>query len=132
MSLTRRATGLGALALALTMAGGATTPLTAQDTLSAQEAPAAPDHDRLVQFARAHAQINDARDEFHGQIARVHDEEGRRRAREEVDARIAEILAAEQIEAAEYDDFILRISLDGDLRESFEAALAEVVDGNTD
>lgn len=132
MSLTRRATGLGAFALAFAITGGATAPLSAQDTLSAEEAPSAVDHERLVQFARAHAQINDARDEFHGQIARVHDEEGRRRAREEVDVRIAEILAAEEIEAEEYDDFILRISLDGDLRESFEAALAEVVDGNTD
>ena len=92
----------------------------------AQE-PAAPmDEARLAQFARAHIAVNEARDEFHGQVARVHDEEGRRRAREEVDARIAEILEEHEMTQGEYDEFILLISLDGELRTAFDALVVQL------
>jgi hypothetical protein len=128
MSPTRRTIGVAGLAMALTLFLGA--PANAQDVeaTAAEEAHEVPDSARLAQFARAHLQINDARDEFHGQIARVHDEEGRLRAREEVDARIAEILEGQEMTQEEYDDFILLISLDGALRSQFDsivAALAE-------
>lgn len=95
---------------------GAVTPSAAraQDTTTVDEA-------RLTQFAQAHIAINEARDEFHGQVARVHDEEGRRRAREEVDAKIEEILEAHEMTQEEYDEFILLISLDGELRAAFDA-----------
>lgn len=84
------------------------------------------DHERLTQFARAHLAINDARDEFHGQMARVHDEEGRLRAREEADARIEEVLEEQEMTREEYDAFILRISIDGELRTAFEEIVASI------
>lgn len=84
------------------------------------------DRERLTQFATAHIAINEARDAFHGEVARVHDEEGRLRAREEVDARIQEILEANEMTQEEYDDFILRISFDGELRAAFEEIVAQL------
>ena len=99
---------------------------TAPGTVRGQDAPQPPTEERLEQFARAHIAINEARDEFHGEIARVHDEEGRRRAREAVDERIAEILAENEMTQEEYDDFILRISLDGELRAAFEETVARL------
>lgn len=96
----------------------------AQDT--AQAGAQKLDRERITQFARAHLAIAEARDQFHGEIARVHDEEGRLRAREEVDAKIAEILGEQEMTREEYDEFILRISLDGELRATFEEILAEL------
>jgi len=84
------------------------------------------DRERMTQFARAHVAINAARDEFHGKVARVHDEEGRRRAREEVEAQIAEVLEAQEMTKEQYDDITLRISLDGELRTMFDEILAEL------
>lgn len=94
--------------------------------LHAQDEPESVDEVRLVQFARAHLAIAEARDEFHGEVARVHDEEGRIRAREEVDVRIAEILEENEMTREEYDGFILSISLDGELRAAFEEALVQL------
>lgn len=101
---------------------GALSPVAAQ----APESTLPVDEARLTQFAQAHIAINEARDEFHGQVARVHDEEGRRRAREEVDARIGEILEAHEMTQEEYDDFILLISLDGELRTAFDAKVVQL------
>lgn len=98
----------------------------AQDTAAA--ATRQMDRDRITQFARAHLGINDARDEFHGAVARVHDEEGRLRAREEVEANIAAILEENEMTREEYDEFILLISLDGELRATFEEIIAELED----
>ena len=56
-----------------------------------QDAPD-PETERLTTFAKAHMAINDARDEFHGQIGRIHDEQGRRRARMELEEKIARTL----------------------------------------
>jgi hypothetical protein len=112
--------GGGAIILAVLLAGGVGSPAHAQDL--------APDREALAQFARAHLLINDARDAFHGEIARVHDEEGRRRAREEVDARINGILEDHAITREQYDALILRISMDGELRTTFEEILAEVAE----
>lgn len=92
----------------------------------AQDAAEPMDEARLTQFAQAHISINEARDEFHGQVARVHDEEGRRRAREEVDARIQEILEEHEVTREEYDEFILLISLDGELRTAFDALMVQL------
>lgn len=98
----------------------------AQDT--AQATSQQPDRDRITQFATAHLGINQARDEFHGAVARVHDEEGRLRAREEVEANIAAILEENEMTREEYDEFILLISLDGELRATFEEIIAELED----
>ena len=93
---------------------------------AAQDTTQPMDRERLTQFAAAHLAINEARDEFHGQVARVHDEEGRRRAREEVDERIAGILEEHEMTQEEYDEFILLISLDGELRTAFEEIVAQL------
>jgi len=95
-------------------------------SLKAQQTTESMDRERLTQFAAAHLAINEARDEFHGQVARVHDEEGRLRAREEVDARIEEILTEHEMTREEYDEFILLISLDGELRAAFEEIVAQM------
>ena len=92
----------------------------------AQEAP--PDRERLTQFARAHIAINGARDEFHGKVARIHEEQGRERARQEMDEQVGEILSAAAMTREEYDEFILIISLDGDSRSMFDEILAELAE----
>lgn len=122
MSMPRRTMGGGAIILATLLAVGAGSPA------HAQEQDLAPDREVLAQFARTHLLINDARDAFHGEIARLHDEEGRRRAREEVDARISGILEEHAITREQYDALILRISMDGELRATFEEILAEVAE----
>ena len=135
MSKPSRTAGAGAVLLAIVMSAGTATPALAQDeppeARPALAEDAAPDRERLTHFAQAHVLINEARDEFHGQVARVHDEEGRRRAREEVDARIGEILEEHQLTAEEYDAFILQISLDGELRATFEEVLTALAEETT-
>ena len=67
------------------------------------------DRERMVEFVRAHIAINDARDEFHGAVARVHDPEGRIRAREEVEAAIEAILEEAEMTREVYDQITLLI-----------------------
>ena len=80
----RRMAPAGLLVL-LMVAAAPATPSFAQDA-APPEAEITPE--RLEQFPRAHIAVSAARDEFHGQVARVHDAEGRARAREEVEALI--------------------------------------------
>lgn len=87
--------------------------------------------ERMVEFARAHIAINDARDEFHGAVARVHDREGRIRAREEVEVAIEAILEEAEMTREEYDQITLLISLDGELRTMFEEVMAELEEEGT-
>jgi hypothetical protein len=84
------------------------------------------DRESLTQYAIAHGAINDARDEFHGKVARVHDAEGRLRAREEVEAAIVTILEGQEMTREEYDEVILLISLDGDFRVMFDEIMLEL------
>lgn len=126
MKSNRRPIGATFTLLALLATAGALAgPAHAQDTTRAVPAQEL-DRERLAQFARAHLTVNEARDEFHGVVARVHDEEGRLRAREEVDARIEEILEQNEMTREEYDEFILLISLDGELRTAFEEIVAQL------
>ncbi|HCW77549.1 MAG TPA: hypothetical protein DG084_00410, partial [Gemmatimonadetes bacterium] len=107
MRMPRRAL-LKALALTAvaTLAGVATpAPIFAQDLEIAM------DRDRMTEFALAHVAVNDARDEFHGAVARVHDPEGRLRAREEVEEAITTILEEAGMTREEYDQITLLISL---------------------
>ena len=112
--------GTGLALLVMTLAGGPVGP----SLVAAQEMDI--DRDRMTQFVNAHIAINDARDAFHGTVARVHDEEGRARAREEVEATIEGILEEQEMTREEYDDITLMISLDGDLRAMFDEILAEL------
>ncbi len=86
------------------------------------------DRERLEVYTRAHLAMNDARDEFHGKVARVHDAEGRLRAREEVEATIDEILTEAEMTREEYDAVTLMISLDGELRATFEEIMEELAE----
>jgi hypothetical protein len=87
------------------------------------------DRELLTRYAQAHLDLNDARDEFHGKVGRVHDEEGRRRAREELEARVEEIFEQHEMTPAEYDDITLTISLDGAVRSVFEEILLALEEG---
>jgi hypothetical protein len=105
----------------LMVVAAAATPAAAQDA-APPETEVTPEH--LEQFARAHIAVSAARDDFHGQVARVHDPEGRARAREEVEAKIRAILEEHEITREDFDALTLRISLDGELRARFEELLA--------
>lgn len=118
MKRTRSLThALAAFALAIVLMPGA---------VAAQEAPVAPDRARLVEYTRAHRAISDARDDFHGQVARVHDAEGRLRAREEVESAIDTILETYEMTREEYDGITLLISIDGSLRGMFDEIMTEL------
>ncbi len=88
--------------------------------------------DRMTQFARAHISLDAARDEFHGKVGRVHDEDGRTRARAEMVAQIAQILEEQDMTQEQYDEITLIISLDGDARALFEEVSAELATAPTD
>ncbi len=121
MRLLRCAPSVRAALVTLVVAA-AVVPVAAQT----QEAP--PDRERLTQFARAHVAINDARDEFHGKVARMHEEQGRERARQEMEVQVGEILSATAMTREEYDEIILIISLDGESRAMFDEILAELAE----
>ena len=111
--------GFGLLVLALASVG---TPAQAQTEGEGLDL----DRESLTQYAIAHGAINDARDEFHGKVARVHDAEGRLRAREEVEAAIVTILEGQEMTREEYDEVTLLISLDGDFRVMFDEIMLEL------
>ena len=121
MRLLRCAPSVRAALVTLVVAA-AVVPVAAQT----QEAP--PDRERLTQFARAHIAINNARDEFHGKVARVHDEQGRERARQEMEVQVGEILSATAMTREEYDEIVLIISIDGESRAMFDEILAELAE----
>ncbi|KPJ82957.1 MAG: hypothetical protein AMS19_06085 [Gemmatimonas sp. SG8_23] len=123
--MNRRTTSRGLLLLALALAGG-TAPLASQEE---QAEPLT--REQLTEFARAHLAINEVRDEFHGEVARVHDEEGRTRAREQVEEKIASILEEHELTREEFDEITLRISLDGELRAMFDEILVELAEEGT-
>jgi predicted transcriptional regulator len=111
--------GFGLLVLAL---ASVVTPVQAQTEGEGLDL----DRESLTQYAIAHGAINDARDEFHGKVARVHDAEGRLRAREEVEAVIVTILEGQEMTREEYDEVTLLISLDGDFRVMFDEIMLEL------
>lgn len=98
----------------------------APTAISAQDSPVVPDREQLREYTIAHLAINDARDEFHGKLARVHDAEGRLRAREEVESSIETTLEEHELTRERYDEITLMISLDGALRTMFEEIVLEL------
>lgn len=125
MKLSKHAGPWVAVMAFLAMLATPPAPAQAQDTVDAPTSSEI-DRERLTQFARAHIDISEARDEFHGEVARVHDEDGRRQAREAVDERIAAILEENEMTREDYDQFILLISLDGELRATFDEIVAQL------
>lgn len=126
MKLTKHPGPSVALVALLAVVAAPSTPVYAQEAPADAAVTAEVDRERLMRFARAHIAIREARDEFHGEVARVHDEAGRRQAREAVDERIAEILADNETTREEYDQLILLISLDGDVRATFDEIVAQL------
>jgi len=118
-------TALNGLLFVIVAAMAGVAPVAAQDSTEARTELT---RERMTQFAQAHLAINEARDAFHGAVARVHDEEGRIRAREEVEAKIETILEEQEMTREEYDEITLRISLDGELRAMFEEILKELTE----
>jgi uncharacterized protein DUF4168 len=112
------------LAIVLLAAGSVARPA----GLNAQEAGREADREHLTEYARAHMAMSRVRDEFQGKLARVHDEEGRLRAREEMEAGIVAILDARDMTRERYDEITLLISLDGELRALFDEIVKELED----
>ena len=92
---------------------------------SAAAAPAAIDP-KLVEFAKLHATMNTARDEFFAKIGRTHDDEGKKALREEFNKHVEDILKQHGTTQAEYQRMIFVISSDPAQREQFERALKQV------
>jgi hypothetical protein len=78
------------------------------------------DREELTRFTRAHIAIGVARDEFHARIARIHDDVGLARARQEMDARLLEILQENGLTSERWGEIILLISQDAQIRATFE------------
>lgn len=78
------------------------------------------DREQLTRFARAHIAMGVARDEFHGSLARIHDDEGLIRARQELDARTAQILVENALTSDQYGLITLVISSSEEVRAAFE------------
>ena len=104
----------------------------AQATPAAAPAAAAPQaalDPKLVEFAKLHATLNTARDEFFAKIGRTHDDEGKQTLREEFNKHITEILTSHGTTQADYQRMIFTISSDPAQREQFERALKQVTEG---
>ena len=99
---------------------------TAIPVAAAAQQPPEPDlgEAALTRFARAHLAIGQARDDYHGRIGRLHEEQARQQARQELDQRIAEILESEGLTRDAYDRLILIVSTDPETRARFEEILA--------
>jgi hypothetical protein len=83
---------------------------------------------KLVEFAKLHATLNTARDEFFAKIGRTHDDEGKKALREEFNAHLTEVLTKAGTTQADYQRMIFTISSDPAQREQFEKALKQVTE----
>lgn len=92
------------------------------------EEPIVLDREAITQYARAHMALNDARDDFHGKIGRVHDEEGRSRARRELEEEIDQLLLQHEMTREYYDQVTLMISMDTEARATFEEVMVQLAE----
>jgi hypothetical protein len=83
-----------------------------------QQAPV--DREQLTRYARAHLALDAARTEFHTTIARIHDDIGLARAREELDAKVAQIYSDNAITSEQFGVITLLISQNEQVRAVFE------------
>lgn len=105
----------------------------AQQAKTAPAAPAAaaaqaPIDAKMLEFAKLHATLNTARDEFFAKIGRTHDDEGKTNLRNEFNKHVAEILQQHGTTQQEYQRTIFQISSDPAQREQFERALKQVTE----
>src|SRR5688572_12232108 len=121
--------GLFVTALALLSLSVAPRAVLAQATTpAAAPAAAAPLDPKLVEFAKLHATMNTARDEFFAKIGRTHDDQGKQALRDEFNKQITEVLTAHGTTQADYQRMIFVISSDPAQREQFERALKQVTE----
>ena len=92
---------------------------------AAAEAPIDP---KLIEFAKLHATLNTARDEFFAKIGRTHDDEGKANERKEFNDKEAQIFKDHGTTQQEYQRMIFTISSDPVQREQFEKALKQVTE----
>ena len=125
--------GLFVTALALVSLSVAPREVQAQVTptpaAAAPAAAAGPVDPKLVEFAKLHATMNTARDEFFAKIGRTHDDQGKQTLRDEFNKQITDILAKHGTTQADYQRMIFVISSDPAQREQFERALKQVTEG---
>jgi hypothetical protein len=123
---TRRRAPKGGILLAAVAAAAAAALSPAP--MLAQEEALEVSQEQLTTFVRAHVAITTARDAFQGEVARIHDTLGREQARAELEGQIAGIMSEHGITPEEFQRITLLISVDAEVRASFEQILSEVVE----
>jgi hypothetical protein len=88
----------------------------------------APIDPKLLEFAKLHATLNTARDEFFAKIGRTHDDEGKANLRKEFNDKEAQIFKDHNPTQQEYQRMIFVISSDPAQRDAFERALKQVTE----
>lgn len=84
------------------------------------------DRDQLTRYARAYLALGAARDEYYAKIARIHDDLGLARAREELDGKLAQIYAENAITTEQYGVITLLVSQNEQVRAVFEEITREL------
>jgi len=79
--------------------------------------------ERLTQYAKLHRAINEARDEFQAEKARVHDTDARERVRQAMDERLEALYTEHEMTKEEYDGITFLVSIDSEVRTRLEAIL---------
>jgi hypothetical protein len=108
--------------LALLLVAGASTDGRSQDLPL--------DREQLTRYARAYLALDAARDEYYAKIARIHDDVGLARAREELDGRVAQIYAETAITSEQYGVITLLVSQNEQVRAVFEEITRQLRGGS--
>ena len=84
------------------------------------------DRERLTRYAQAYVALDAARTEFHATIARIHDDLGLARARQDLDAKVAQIYLDHRFTSEEYGSITLLISQNEQVKAVFEGIVREL------
>ena len=90
------------------------------------------DAEALLRYTRAHVAMNRTRDEYYGQLARIHEPQEQERLRTELAEALEEILVGHELTVETYDGITVSISTDAELRQRFEQMLADLAAGVLD
>lgn len=82
--------------------------------------------EQLVQFARAHLAVTEARDDFYAELARTHDTQGQARLRDALTQTLAEILEEHELTPEKFEYITAVVSADAAERTRFEEILAKL------
>ena len=97
-----------------------------------QEASLEIGEEALVEFARVHARVTQAKEKHQGELARMHDTQGKDRLREEFALQMDQIFLEHETTRAEYERITAIISVDPHARERFEQILRDLVPPSRD